>query len=185
MPASKTPDTEFGFFTEEILFSYLNKEKDHGILLVKTNGVLFGVSGSSEMLKNFKIWKTPLNTPKLIIHALSQFEEIKDGENLHTFIELLISEFYKHSDIVSLTPVAPSPPGDTIKDLLTEKGWSRIEFADRMGLTIHYIDNLIKGIHPITTDVAESLSQVLGSTPEFWITRDAQYQVLKQLMKSQ
>lgn len=69
-----------------------------------------------------------------------------------------------------------SPPGDTIEDLLEELGWSKAEFAERTGFTAKHVNELVKGRVPVTVDAAERLSLVLGSTPDFWLVRDAQYQ---------
>jgi addiction module HigA family antidote len=69
-----------------------------------------------------------------------------------------------------------SPPGDTIEDILEERGWSKAELAQRAGFTKKHVNELVKGRAPISADAAERLSRVLGSTPDFWLVRDAQYQ---------
>lgn len=68
-----------------------------------------------------------------------------------------------------------SPPGDTLGDLLEARGWSQTEFAERTGFTRKHINDLIKGRAAITADTASRLSRVLGSTVEFWLTREANY----------
>lgn len=80
------------------------------------------------------------------------------------------------TDSTAFVPDWISPPGDTIEDLLEEVGWSKAEFAERTGFTAKHINELVKGRAPITADAAERLSLVLGSTPDFWLVRDAQYQ---------
>lgn len=69
-----------------------------------------------------------------------------------------------------------SPPGETIEDILEERGWSKAELAERTGFTPKHVNELIKGRAPISPDAAERLSLVLGSTAEFWLMREAQYQ---------
>jgi HTH-type transcriptional regulator / antitoxin HigA len=69
-----------------------------------------------------------------------------------------------------------SPPGDTIGELIEELGWKQTDLAKRMGTTPQFINDLVKGRVPISTEIAERLSRVLGSTPNFWLVRDAQYQ---------
>ncbi len=69
-----------------------------------------------------------------------------------------------------------SPPGETIEDRLEELGWSKAELAQRLGFTPKHVNELVKGRVPITADAAERLSRVLGSTADFWLVRDTQYQ---------
>lgn len=68
-----------------------------------------------------------------------------------------------------------SPPGDTIADLLDEKGWSQAEFAQRCGYTTKHASLLINGKASITEDTALKLERVLGSSARFWLVREAQY----------
>ena len=68
-----------------------------------------------------------------------------------------------------------SPPGDTIADLLEEKGWSQAEFAQRCGYTTKHASLLINGKASITEDTALKLERVLGSSARFWLVREAQY----------
>jgi HTH-type transcriptional regulator/antitoxin HigA len=68
-----------------------------------------------------------------------------------------------------------SPPGETISDLLEERGWQRAELADRAGFTGKHVDELIQGRASLTADTAQRLSTVLGGTVEFWLAREAQY----------
>lgn len=73
------------------------------------------------------------------------------------------------------TPTWASPPGDTILDLLDERGWTQIEFAERTGFTKKHVNELVSGRATITADTADRLSRVLGSTIDFWLVREAQY----------
>ena len=68
-----------------------------------------------------------------------------------------------------------SPPGDTIADLLEEKGWTQAEFAQRCGYTTKHASLLINGKATITEDTALKLERVLGSSARFWLVREAQY----------
>ncbi len=75
----------------------------------------------------------------------------------------------------TFTPDWVSPPGDTILDLLEERGWNQVEFASRTGYTTKHISLLINGKAAITEDTALKLERVLGSPASFWLTREAQY----------
>ena len=74
------------------------------------------------------------------------------------------------------TPDWVSPPGDTIADLLEERGWTQAEFAERTGFTRKHVNDLVKARASITGDTASRLSATLGAPVEFWLTREAQYQ---------
>ncbi len=68
-----------------------------------------------------------------------------------------------------------SVPGDTIFDLIEEKGWSQAEFSKRIAYTTKHVSQLINGKAPITEDTALKLEHVLGSTARFWLNREVQY----------
>lgn len=69
-----------------------------------------------------------------------------------------------------------SPPGDTIDDLLDERGWTQAQLAERTGFTRKHVNDLVRGRATITADTASRLSTVLGGPVQFWLTREAQYQ---------
>jgi HTH-type transcriptional regulator / antitoxin HigA len=73
------------------------------------------------------------------------------------------------------TPNWVSPPGDTVADLLDERGWTQADFAERTGFTVQHLNDLIAGRAPITAETAAGLDRVLGGTVEFWLTREARY----------
>ena len=67
------------------------------------------------------------------------------------------------------------PPGDTILDILKEKNWTQCEFADRIGYTTKQVNQLIRDKAAITEDTALRLERALGSSAEFWLSREAKY----------
>jgi len=75
----------------------------------------------------------------------------------------------------TFSPDWVSPPGDTILDLLEERGWKQTELAKRTGYTTKHISLLINGKAPITDETAIKLERVIGSTARFWLTREAHY----------
>lgn len=68
-----------------------------------------------------------------------------------------------------------SAPGDTIADILQDKGLSVADFADLMGHSPEKADNLLQGRATITIETARRLERVLGASLEFWVSRDYQY----------
>ena len=75
----------------------------------------------------------------------------------------------------NLIPDWISSPGDTILDVLEERGWTQADLAERMGYSRKHINLLIKGAAGITEEAALKLERVLGSTAGFWLNREAQY----------
>ena len=73
------------------------------------------------------------------------------------------------------TPDWVSPPGDTIVDVLEERGWMPADLASRLDCSPEHVRLLIDGKESITEDMAERLAQALGSTPGFWLRREAGY----------
>lgn len=68
-----------------------------------------------------------------------------------------------------------SPPGDTILDLLEDRGWTQQELAGRLDYTPKHVSLLISGKVSLTEDAATRLGHVLGGSVSFWLTREAQY----------
>ena len=77
-----------------------------------------------------------------------------------------------------------SPPGETIEDVLEERGWSRKDFATRLGCSQKHVSELLRGTAPIHAEMAAQLSHVLGSTPDFWLRREAGYRAELQRMEA-
>lgn len=78
----------------------------------------------------------------------------------------------------SLADFAPdwiSAPGETIADLLEERGWSQVDFATRTGFTAKHVHLLLQGKAAITEDTALRLERVLGSSARFWMSLETQY----------
>ncbi|MFH0794916.1 MAG: ImmA/IrrE family metallo-endopeptidase [bacterium] len=78
-------------------------------------------------------------------------------------------------NVVPFSPDWVSPPGDTILDLIDERGWTQTELARRLGYSLKHVNQLIKGLVPLSEELAICLELVLGSTARFWLTREAQY----------
>lgn len=73
-----------------------------------------------------------------------------------------------------------SPPGETITDILRERGWTQVELAGRLGFTPKHVSELVLGHSTLTPDAAGRLATVLGSTTGFWLRREAQYRSAQQ-----
>lgn len=67
------------------------------------------------------------------------------------------------------------PPGETIKEMLEDRGMTQKEFAVRMNLSEKHISRLINGEVQLTSDVAGRLETVLGPPARFWSNLEATY----------
>ena len=76
-----------------------------------------------------------------------------------------------------------SPPGDTISDLMVERGVSRARFAVMVGLTLVEVGGLLRGEAEITQRLAKALERVFGVSAAFWMARENHYRESKRFGK--
>lgn len=72
-------------------------------------------------------------------------------------------------------PTEVSPPGDTLIELIDERGISQSELARRMGRPLTAINEIVLGAKEITEDTALELERVLGTPAQFWLSRESRY----------
>ena len=72
-------------------------------------------------------------------------------------------------------PAWRSPPGDTVSDLLEERGLDPSWLEDRLGLTTTEVLDLLSGTMMLDADLAYGLSVCFGSPAAFWLRREADY----------
>jgi plasmid maintenance system antidote protein VapI/Zn-dependent peptidase ImmA (M78 family) len=68
-----------------------------------------------------------------------------------------------------------SAPGGTILDLLEERGMSSNDLAGLLGYSVERTEKLISGKEAITRDVAALLSNQVGGSKKFWLSREMNY----------
>jgi HTH-type transcriptional regulator / antitoxin HigA len=66
-------------------------------------------------------------------------------------------------------------PGETLQELLEERGMSQRELARRTGLSPKHVNKLLHGLVPLSVDVAVRLERVLGAPALFWNRLEANY----------
>jgi len=76
---------------------------------------------------------------------------------------------------IDFSPSWTSAPGETLVDLLDEKGLSLDEFSSAIGKSSSYIQKLIDGQTSIDAQIAEKLAAYLGASVSFWLNRETQY----------
>jgi HTH-type transcriptional regulator/antitoxin HigA len=68
------------------------------------------------------------------------------------------------------------PPGETLRELLDEKGLTQRELARRADLSPKHVNRLLHGLVPLSADVAERLERVTGTHARIWNRLEANYQ---------
>jgi addiction module HigA family antidote len=79
------------------------------------------------------------------------------------------------------TPDVVSPPRDTLRELIEERGMTQVELAKRMGKTPKAISEILSDNDDvsITPETALQLEQALGAPAQFWLNRENAYRVSK------
>ncbi len=67
------------------------------------------------------------------------------------------------------------PPGMTLLEAAESLNMSRTEIADKTGLSLETINQIIEGKRPITFDIAERLESVVNMPAAFWNNLETQY----------
>lgn len=71
---------------------------------------------------------------------------------------------------------SPTHPGEMLlKEFLEPAGISQKEFSKHLGWSYARLNEIVHGHRSITVDSALSLSESLGTTPEFWLNLQQQY----------
>ena len=64
----------------------------------------------------------------------------------------------------------PTHPGEMLlEEFLVPLEMTQTELAERIGVSYPRINEIVNGKRGITPDTALRLSQLLGTTPEFWL----------------
>src|SRR5437868_14289423 len=72
-------------------------------------------------------------------------------------------------------PDTVSAPGETLEEILMERGMSQTELAERTGRPKKTSNEIVKGKAAITPETALQLERVLGTPASFWIAREQNY----------
>ena len=79
------------------------------------------------------------------------------------------------AESLTFEPDYVSPPGETLEDVLDERGMTQAELAERTGLSRKTVNEIVQGKAPITPDTALGLERVLGVAARFWNAREHHY----------
>jgi addiction module HigA family antidote len=72
-------------------------------------------------------------------------------------------------------PDEVSPPGETLLEVLEERGMTQADLAERTGRPRKTINEIVKGKAAITPETALQLERVLGISAAFWNNRESLY----------
>lgn len=78
--------------------------------------------------------------------------------------------------IYEYTPDVVSAPGETLQEILDERGMSVSDFAWQSCYKNEAIIEIINGNVPITEEIAVQFERVLGVPAGFWMKREFLYQ---------
>jgi plasmid maintenance system antidote protein VapI len=78
----------------------------------------------------------------------------------------------------SYQPKDRTPPGETLRETMVAKGLSAADLAEKAGLPIDVVHQLLTSKISITSDAADKLETALGVASVFWRTLDAHYRAV-------
>ena len=76
---------------------------------------------------------------------------------------------------LSYCPDWVSPPGETLADILEERGITRSQFGKMMGWSVEDVERVIEGEKMIDSEIALAFESVLGISSIFWLNREKNY----------
>lgn len=74
-----------------------------------------------------------------------------------------------------LVPFAPVHPGEMLKDELDARGISQRSFAALIGCSCSFINEIVKGKRPVSTETALKIEAATGIKAHIWTGLQADY----------
>ena len=72
------------------------------------------------------------------------------------------------------TKLVPVSPGEMLlEEFLKPIGMTQVDAANKMGISVNRLNELIRGKRGITADTALRLGKLLKTSPEFWMNLQA------------
>jgi len=72
--------------------------------------------------------------------------------------------------------ISPPHPGSVLKrEFLETHGLTQVELAERIGVSFPRVNELINGKRGVTVDTALRLARLFGTTPQFWMNLQRDY----------
>ena len=74
----------------------------------------------------------------------------------------------------------PTHPGEMLlEEFLNPSDLTQVELASHIGVPVQRINEIVNGKRGITPETAWLLSQAFGTTPEFWINLQVNYDLAR------
>jgi HTH-type transcriptional regulator/antitoxin HigA len=74
-------------------------------------------------------------------------------------------------------PAEVFAPGEFLRDELAERCWTQRDLAEILDRPVAAVNEIVAGKRRITPDTARGLAAALGTSPEFWLSLEAAYQL--------
>jgi addiction module HigA family antidote len=68
-----------------------------------------------------------------------------------------------------------------LEEFLKPLGISQVEFADRIGVPVQRVNEIVKGKRGVTPDTALRFEAALGSSAQFWLNLQLAYDLYEQM----
>lgn len=81
--------------------------------------------------------------------------------------------------VVPESGLAAIHPGDFLAEILAELGISQAGFARKIGISPMRITHVVKGVRPVTAELALLFGKALDQSPEYWLNLQAAYDLAK------
>lgn len=69
------------------------------------------------------------------------------------------------------------PPGEFLAEEIEARDMSQADLADRMGCTLRFVEDIVRGAEAITPAVARDLEAALGISAGFWERLERDYRL--------
>jgi HTH-type transcriptional regulator / antitoxin HigA len=76
-----------------------------------------------------------------------------------------------------LDPAVVFPPGEFLQDILEERGWSQLDFAEIIGRTPKTVNQLVNGKLSITPATAKAIAAATDTNALFWLNLETAYRL--------
>lgn len=74
----------------------------------------------------------------------------------------------------------PTHPGEVLlEEFLNPLGLSQVSFAAHIGVPVQRVNEIVRGKRGITPESAWLFAEALGTTPEFWLNLQTNYDLVR------
>jgi len=74
-------------------------------------------------------------------------------------------------------PAEVFPPGEYIEDELAERGWTHGLLAEKLGLPVDALRELLSGRRELGAETADGLALAFGTSAQVWLNLEARYRM--------